>query len=172
MTGQLRREYSGWPSLKSVTLIMFSAKMSAQQTVWDHWGKGVHPTVMYLQINSNVSSKKKRSSIQEQGWRFGARGDGLYIRELPMPLSPSQPQLLNTNRSSLDGSFAQKWESEIWPTSGRTSPVETPPTSRHMHRFAKTNRAECRVSGTALLQHALSHEGPPAHVQQLPAKGE
>lgn len=78
MTGQLRREYSGWPSLKSVTLIMFCAKMSAQQTVWDHWGKGVHPTVMYLQINSNVSSKKKSSSIQEQGWRFGAGGGG-YI---------------------------------------------------------------------------------------------
>lgn len=166
MTGQLRREYCGWPSLKSVTLIKSCREMSAWQSTWNNQGPDFDPTVTYLQFNSIVSSKIKSPCLQNRKIL-----DSSQYGKCKEKLSPLYPQLLNTSIILADGRFAQKKsKSEIWPISGRTMTMETPPTGRYTYRFAKTNKAVCRVSWTALIEYVLSHVGTQVHVQQLSSK--
>lgn len=113
MTGQLRREYCGWPSLKSVTLIKSCREMSAWQSTWNNQGPDFDPTVTYLQFNSIVSSKIKSPCLQNRKIL-----DSSQYGKCKEKLSPLYPQLLNTSIILADGRFAQKkseWNmTNIW----------------------------------------------------------
>lgn len=104
MTGQLRREYCGWPRLKSVTLIKSCTEMSAWQSIWNHQRPDFDPTVTYLQINSVVLSKTKILCLKNRIKRL----ERSQYRKCKEKLSPLYPQLLNTSLMSVDGRFAQK----------------------------------------------------------------
>lgn len=104
MTRQLRREYCGWPSLKSVTLIKSCIEMSAWESIWNHQGLDFDPTVTYLQINSTVSSNTKILGLKNRKERL----ESSQYRKCKEKLSSLYPQLLNTSLISVDGRFAKK----------------------------------------------------------------